>query len=103
MKINGTGSTERLKHLVDSLAQSERKQAGSANASSQAARAAGGDRLDISSIAREFISLRKAIDEAPEIRQQLVDALRDSLQSGHYRIDDVGLAELLTGEFLGGE
>lgn len=103
MKINGTGSTDRLKHLVDSLAQSERKRVDSASGTSRAGSPAGADRLDISSLAQEFITLRKAIDAAPEIRQNLVDALRESLESGRYRVDDDGLARLLANEFLGGE
>ena len=100
MKINGPGSTDRLKSLVESLAQSDRKKVDSGGGPS---RAGGADRLDISSLAREFITLRKAIDEAPEIRQNLVDALRDSLESGRYRVDDDGLARLLASEFLGTE
>ncbi|MFQ5718804.1 MAG: flagellar biosynthesis anti-sigma factor FlgM [Acidobacteriota bacterium] len=103
MKINGSGSTENLQRLVESLSESESRRTDATRGVTRSGGNTPSDRLDLSSLAREFIKLRASIDAAPQIRQELVDTLRESLQSGRYQVNDEGLAQLLAGEFLGGE
>ena len=53
------------------------------------------DRLDLSSGAREVAALSEAASRLPEIREERVRAVRESLDRGTYRVDVSALARVI--------
>ncbi len=66
--------------------------------------AAGGivpeETVSLSSAARDFQKIEKAIDELPDVRGEKVQELREQIQAGTYEIDGERVAEKMVGESL---
>ena len=69
---------------------------GTPDASSKAKKA--GSRTDgasLSSAAQELLKARRAVQDAPDVRSDLVAELRRQIQAGTYRVDDRAIARRL--------
>jgi len=53
------------------------------------------DRVEVSDGARRLASLAEAVAKLPEVRPQLVEALRKSIAEGSYRVDSRELARAI--------
>jgi flagellar biosynthesis anti-sigma factor FlgM len=73
--------------------------AGASDASQTGGANAAGDGIQLSDQAQTLSRANAAVRGAPDVRQGLVDQLKDSIQSGQYQIDDEAIARrLLEGE-----
>ena len=101
MKIYGTDPLGKLKELVDRSEQSEKgsktREGGTAGASATSA-TPGTDSVELSPEVKELGTLREALLDTPEVRQELVDRLRSEIASGRYRVDGSRVAEGLLAE-----
>jgi negative regulator of flagellin synthesis FlgM len=69
---------------------------GTPDASGKAKKA--GSRTDgasLSSAAQELLKARRAVQDAPDVRSDLVAELRRQIQAGTYRVDDRAIARRL--------
>jgi len=102
MKIYGTDPLGKLKELIDRTEQGEKGgktgEARGATAAAQTAAASGTDSVELSPEVKELSSLREALFDTPEIRQELVDRLKSEIASGRYRVDGSRVAESLIEE-----
>jgi flagellar biosynthesis anti-sigma factor FlgM len=55
------------------------------------------DETTLSEEARLLQRVRQAINEGPEVREDLIEALRQKIQAGTYQIDDEALINALLG------
>lgn len=95
MKISNN-PIEQIHRLYEN--QQRRRQTGAADGTGRRA-----DQVELSAESRIIEAARRAMDATPEVRQELVDRLKDALARGDYDVDsrDVArkmLAYLLTDE-----
>jgi len=57
-------------------------------------------KVDFSSKSQDFVQIKSAIAQLPEVREEKVDALKEQIQSGTYKIDSAGVAEKMVKESL---
>lgn len=100
MRIDESDAVSRLRGMLDRLEDGERQ--GRADGAARPTEPAGGraDMVEVSARAQEIRQLRDAIAASPELRQQLVDSLREEIASGRYRIDGSRIADALLSETL---
>lgn len=102
MKVNGSDPLSRLRDLLRRIDESDRTQAEKADRSSRSGSPADGpassDSIQLSVRAQEIQRLREAIEKSPDLRQELVDRVRDEIASGQYRIDGTRIAASLLEE-----
>ena len=92
MKIqNNSDPAARLRSVLDRLDSTERSSR--TRQDSSTAVSGGQDQIQLSSRAREMQSVRDAIANSPDVRQSVVDKLRDEIGSGRYRIDGTRVAD----------
>ncbi len=92
MKINNSDAVNRLKGMLDRIEDGER----TSRADAHPGRTAGvgrADQVQVSARALEIQQLREAVIASPEVRQELVDKLREEIASGRYRIDGTRIAD----------
>lgn len=51
--------------------------------------------VDISEEAQEVVRLKRAIAELPEVREDLVNSLKERIQRGEYKVSGEEIAELM--------
>ncbi|MGN7611759.1 flagellar biosynthesis anti-sigma factor FlgM [Magnetococcales bacterium HHB-1] len=94
MKIKGynLGKLDRLarSQYAKGRSKSRRRQSGSSL----------GDDVSVSSEARLIHSASEAAQQAPEMRMERVEPLRDALQSGRYSVDSLDVADKILREVL---
>lgn len=56
------------------------------------------DRIDISSRGKEVASLMTSIGSLPEVREEKVQALKEAIEAGTYKIDPIKVAEKMLSE-----
>jgi len=104
MRIHNENPVNRLHGLLDGLEMAERAgrtgrtgAAGSPCRTGEATRL-GGDGFEVSTRAREIAGLRRVIEGLPDVRELLVDRLRDEIASGRYRADGRRIADAMLDE-----
>lgn len=104
MRINGQDPLGRLKGLLDRVDESERshptpRRDRLESNNDQLRRPEGGaDAVALSPQAEELRRTREAIENSPEVREDLVRQLKREIASGRYRIDGSRIADGLLGE-----
>lgn len=101
MRIDGTDPFGRLKRLLTQLDEPEKAERGGKSAETEkksTAPAAPKDGMKISPEALELQRLRDEIFNRPDVRQEVVDQLKDEIRSGRYNIDGTRLADALLRE-----
>ena len=101
MRIDNENPLNRLHGLVDRLDGVERTgRTGEAAGpgATGALVAPRGDGIEISPRAREIAGLRAALDALPDVRAQLVEALRAEIATGAYRADSLRIADAMLDE-----
>ena len=68
------------------------KQDTASAANQETSKATQSDQVQISGKTREIESLREVISQMPEIRTDKVEALRNSIQDGTYKVNSEGIA-----------
>lgn len=56
------------------------------------------DRIDISSKGKEVASIIASLNILPEIREEKVQAIKEAVNSGTYKVDPLRVAEKMLGE-----
>lgn len=56
--------------------------------------------VDISSASQDFVQIKSAIAQLPEVREEKVTALKEQIQAGTYKIDSAGVAGKMVKELL---
>lgn len=56
------------------------------------------DRIDISQKGKEVASLISSINNLPDVREEKVNALKDAVNAGTYKIDPIKIAEKMLSE-----
>jgi len=102
MKVNGSDPLSRLWEMLRRIDESDRTQAEKSDRPSRSSFPsdvpASNDSIQLSVRAQEIQRLREAIEDSPEIRQELVDRVREEIASGQYRIDGTKIAASLLEE-----
>jgi len=83
MKIGGMGPIPEIRGKYRDVARRNVESGGSLQ---------GADRVDFSASAKSFAAALKAAKEVPEVRTELVSALRTRVDSGEYKVDSAALA-----------
>jgi flagellar biosynthesis anti-sigma factor FlgM len=98
MKINNDPMA-RLKEVLGRLEEPERTKDG---AKARGGTAAGSkqDEVQLSPQAHEMQRLRDEVMASPELRQALVDQVREEIASGRYRADGTRIADAILNEEL---
>lgn len=103
MKVSGSDPLSRLRDLLRKIEEPERsaktEEAGPTS-TDRATDAAGGDSFQLSGRAREIQNLRQTLEASPDVRQELVQRLREEIASGNYRIDGSRIVDGLLEEML---
>lgn len=97
MKINGTNGID-IARIYAQQAAEKRPEAERARGAGKADEA---DRAEFSDRAKELQTYRRALDELPPVRQELVDRLKREIEEGRYRPDDRRIAEGMARELKG--
>lgn len=106
MKVqNDSDAILRLKGLLARLEETDRSsktegKEGVKGAKESQAVARPQDEIQLSQRAREMERLRDEVANSPEVRQALVDQLREEISSGNYRIDGTKIADAILKENL---
>jgi negative regulator of flagellin synthesis FlgM len=58
------------------------------------------ERIELSGGAKDALQLRRAVDEAPEIREDRVNELKARIDSGTYRVSSGDIASRMVGDSL---
>jgi negative regulator of flagellin synthesis FlgM len=56
--------------------------------------------VNLSTTAKDVQNLKNAISKLPDVREEKVQALRDQIEKGTYRVDADKVAEKMVGESL---
>lgn len=97
MKINPNDPAYRLKKALDRI-ESGHRAPQNEKPGNLTSPSAGTDRLALSANAQELQKLRDEIDSSPDVRQALVDRVKEEIASGRYNIDGVKIADALLKE-----
>jgi negative regulator of flagellin synthesis FlgM len=81
-------------------AKGEAEGAGSGQAAGTRADASGGSRVAVSDRARGMLAIRRAVDEAPDVRVDKVDDLKAEVSAGTYDVRGRLVAEAMVHEAL---
>jgi flagellar biosynthesis anti-sigma factor FlgM len=101
MRIHGSDPLDRLRNALARLDEQNRTER---QDQPQSVGRGGGrpqppaDEVRLSPRAEELHRLRDAIEQSPEIREELVDRLREEIRSGDYHIDGVAIASSMLRE-----
>ena len=100
MKVEATDPLGRLKGLLDRIQQQDQASTSRESGKTASTEGAAGskDQMVVSSRAQELAALREAVESSPEVRQELVQQLRDEISSGRYRIDGTRIADAMLRE-----
>lgn len=104
MKIHNENPVNRLQGLLDRLDEAERGERTGRTGETGGSRGAGettgpgGDGFEVSNRAREIAGLRGAIEGLPDVRERLVERLREEIASGLYRADGRRIADAMLDE-----
>ena len=104
MRIHNENPVNRLHGFLDHLERAERTgRTGAAGEVGNPCRTGestrlGRDGFEVSTRAREIAELRLTIDDLPDVRELLVDRLRDEIASGRYRADGGRIADAMLDE-----
>lgn len=96
MKVDGNDPIARLKEILATDQTAKPRGANQAKPPQQAA-----DKVELSRTGREFSAIREAALGAPEARTELIERLRESIQTGAYEPDAKTIAKKILEE-LGG-
>lgn len=96
MNVNGSKPPDNQKMILG--AQRVGKPESKDNVAEVSKAAASPDRVHISVKAMEMVRLKALVADLPEIRQDKIDAARDAIRAGMYRIDSVRIAQRLMNE-----
>lgn len=58
------------------------------------------EKVALSSQSRDLIQIKKAVEQLPEIREEVVRELRNQIEKGTYKIQSDKIAEKMVGESL---
>jgi len=70
-----------------------------AKAKKEGAQAAG-DKVELSSLAKDVSKARTQVDKTPDIRASKVEALKEKVSSGEYKVDPDKVAQKMVDEHL---
>lgn len=62
--------------------------------------ARGGAKLEISEKGKEFAKVKTAANNAPEVREEKIAALRKKMAEGSYKVDNEAIADRMVDEHL---
>ena len=98
MKVHGTEQLDRLRDLLSRTNESDAVDASNRQKGGRPEGAGDLDTVQLSPEAKEMQHLRDLMSETPEVREQLVNSLRDEIASGRYHFDGTHLADELLRE-----
>ncbi len=104
MKIHNENPVNRLQGLLDRLDETERGERTGRPGEGGGTRVpgdipgSGGDGFEVSMRAREIAELRGTIEGLPDVRERLVQRLREEIASGLYRADGRRIADAMLDE-----
>lgn len=61
---------------------------------------AGGDRVDLSSRSREAGKMHEILQATPEERLEMIEALKEEIGAGRYRVDSMEIADRMLDDLL---
>lgn len=91
MKINGTDLQSVLNVYQSNQAQAKQPQADPSQASTESA--VQQDRLDLSRQGQAIADAQRAIADIPDVRESLVEEIRNQVENGTYTVDQQKTAE----------
>ncbi|MBI4715674.1 MAG: flagellar biosynthesis anti-sigma factor FlgM [Nitrospirae bacterium] len=97
MKINGRNPTRSVNDSRMGSVQGERKEKAVQSAKS---RSMEGDRVALSPEVSDFVRIKAEVDASPEIREELVLALKSEVENGTYHVPADQVAEKIVRETL---
>ena len=92
MKVHGNDPVSRLRLLLEQASGVASRPEAAPSASLRS------DRVEVSSAAREFHAVRQAVLSLPETRIDLVESLRQRIESGSYEPDVRAVAQRMLEE-----
>jgi flagellar biosynthesis anti-sigma factor FlgM len=98
MKVQGPDLSGKLKELLEALRSREKTGAKGSGAAEGPQGASASDRVDLSPRARELRLMAEALEREPEVRQALVESLREEIRTGRYAPDGRVIADALLEE-----
>lgn len=60
------------------------------------------DKIEISQVGKDMTVAKKAISEAPDIREDKVKAIKEQMEAGTYSVSSEAIADKLINSFFGG-
>lgn len=60
------------------------------------------DKIEISQVGKDMAVAKKAISEAPDIREDKVKAIKEQMEAGTYSVSSEAIADKLIDSFFGG-
>lgn len=60
------------------------------------------DKIEISQVGKDMAVAKKAISEAPDIREDKVKAIKEQMEAGTYSVSSEAIADKLINSFFGG-
>ncbi len=98
MKVHGSDPLARLKDLLTRAKETGAHEAGRSGRGAAAGGPGEADSVQISGTVQELQRLREAIADNPDVRERLVEELRDEIASGRYHVDGTRVADALLHE-----
>lgn len=84
----------------DRAQEAARSREKAASRSGSAAQAVSGDRVELSGRSKEMAKAHEAVAAAPEVRQQKVQEIKESIASGQYEVNADKVAQKMIVNFL---
>ncbi len=60
------------------------------------------DKIEISQVGKDMTVAKKAISEAPDLREDKVKAIKEQMEAGTYSVSSEAIADKLIDSFFGG-
>lgn len=60
------------------------------------------DKIEISQVGKDMTVAKKAISEAPDLREDKVKAIKEQMEAGTYSVSSEAIADKLINSFFGG-
>lgn len=92
MKISGNDGSSLIKELLQKIG-SEEAASKEQQQSQESASTPRGEKVEISSRAREIQQLESVLSEMPDVRAEKVEEMKNLIASGKYEVDTKGLAD----------
>lgn len=99
MKIDGSGGYTPIQSLIQRVRSEQEMRPSQPQGQSQAV----GEKVEISSQAREIQKLKEILEQMPEVREKRVEELKSLIQEGRYRVDLEKLSDRILEALLLGD